>query len=268
MQIHHNGRRPGINSKPITTSLNPLAELDDIANEPRVLVRPDFVRRCAGTNSARDGIMLSQILYWSLLGKDGLQRGRARKKLRAEDESEHFVPAYAPAEWAAQTGLSPNQAKQALRALRDQRLIETGGRGKTAIRLSDTLREQLGDDAPVWKQGVMTYARVVRGTSTPIQALVLSQACWWHDLDRTSKPPQCRLRVHRDGRWRWASRYQEIAAQTGISSRQARHAVERLAAQGVIESAVFRFAGSPTVHIAINPEAVRILAGLSENLTG
>ena len=84
-----------------------------------------------------------------------------------------------------------------------------------------------------------------------IAGLLLSQIVYWN---LPSKNGSSKLRVQRQGHWWLAKKYKDWYDECRISERQARQAVTLLEEKGLITTAVFRFAGSPTVHIRVNPE--------------
>lgn len=85
-----------------------------------------------------------------------------------------------------------------------------------------------------------------------IAGLMLAQIDYWHSLDRNGRT---RLRVRKDGHLWLAKARHEWWDEIRISPKQADRAIEVLVGLGLIEKKVFRFAGSPTVHIRILPDA-------------
>lgn len=84
-----------------------------------------------------------------------------------------------------------------------------------------------------------------------IAGLLLSQIIYWH---LPSKNGGSKLRVRRDG-YSWiAKKYDDWYDEVRISGKQARRAIDILEQQGLIETAVFQFAGAPTTHVRIVPE--------------
>lgn len=82
-----------------------------------------------------------------------------------------------------------------------------------------------------------------------ITGIMLSQIIYWNLPDKAG---QTRLRVNRDGRLWLAKSYKDWWAEIRLSEKQARRAIARLKELGLIATSVWKFAGVPTTHIAVN----------------
>ena len=85
-----------------------------------------------------------------------------------------------------------------------------------------------------------------------VAGIVLSQIVHWH---LPSRDGRTRLRVKRDGHLWLAKGRADWWAECRVSPKQADRALALLAEQGLIEVRLFRFAGAPTKHVRIVPEA-------------
>lgn len=104
-------------------------------------------------------------------------------------------------------------------------------------------------------------------TGDLMAGLVLAQIDYWHSLGRNGKP---RLRIKRDGHLWLAKARHEWWDEIRVSPKQADRALDILVKLGFIEKHIWRFAGSPTVHVRIIPEAFmaaynQMLVTASEN---
>jgi len=85
-----------------------------------------------------------------------------------------------------------------------------------------------------------------------IAGLLLSQIIYWH---LPSKKGASKLRVNRNGQLWLAKRHDDWYDEIRISAAQARRGLDILKEKGIIETARFRFDGSPTTHIRICQDA-------------
>lgn len=91
--------------------------------------------------------------------------------------------------------------------------------------------------------------------------IVLSQIVYWH---LPSRDGRTRLRVKRDGHLWLAKGRADWWAECRVSPKQADRALAVLEQRGSIEVRLVRFAGAPTKHVRIVPEA--FLRGWSDHL--
>jgi hypothetical protein len=91
------------------------------------------------------------------------------------------------------------------------------------------------------------YTELLRGDISA--ALMLSQIVYWYLPSK--KTGKSKLRVFRGGRWWLAKRHQEWSDECGFSRMQARRCIEVLKEAHLIECHLFKFAGTPTVHLRL-----------------
>lgn len=84
-----------------------------------------------------------------------------------------------------------------------------------------------------------------------IAGLMLSQIVFYY---LPSKKGESKLRVEKEGHLWIAKRHSEWHEEIRITEWQAPRALDILAERGLITKKVFRFGGSPTVHIRLNPD--------------
>jgi hypothetical protein len=94
-----------------------------------------------------------------------------------------------------------------------------------------------------------------------VAGIMLSQIVYWH---LPSRDGRTRLRVKRDGHLWLAKGRADWWAECRVSPKQADRALALLAEQGLVEVRLFRFAGAPTKHVRIVPEA--FLRGWADHL--
>jgi len=81
-----------------------------------------------------------------------------------------------------------------------------------------------------------------------VAGLMLSQIVFWHLPDKAGKT---KLRVVRDGKAWIAKAHNQWYEEVRITEGQAKRAVGILKGKGIIETAVYRFNGTPMVHLRI-----------------
>ena len=79
-------------------------------------------------------------------------------------------------------------------------------------------------------------------------ALMLSQIVYWYRPSKDGKP---KLRVLHDGMWWIAKSYVDWRGEVGLTLEQARHCVRYLVGRKIIETKIFKFDGSPTMHLRL-----------------
>jgi hypothetical protein len=94
-----------------------------------------------------------------------------------------------------------------------------------------------------------------------VAGIVLSQIVYWH---LPSRDGRTRLRVKRDGHLWLAKGRADWWGECRVSPKQADRALALLAERGLVEVRLFRFAGAPTKHVRIVPDA--FLRGWSDHL--
>lgn len=94
-----------------------------------------------------------------------------------------------------------------------------------------------------------------------VAGIVLSQIVYWH---LPSRDGRTRLRVKRDGHLWLAKGRADWWDECRVSPKQADRALALLAERGLVEVRLFRFAGAPTKHVRIVPEA--FLRGWADHL--
>ncbi len=85
-----------------------------------------------------------------------------------------------------------------------------------------------------------------------VAGIVLSQIIYWH---LPSRDGRTRLRVKRDGHLWLAKGRADWWDECRVSPKQADRALALLAERGLVEVRLFRFAGAPTKHVRIVPDA-------------
>jgi hypothetical protein len=91
------------------------------------------------------------------------------------------------------------------------------------------------------------YIELLRGDISA--ALMLSQIVYWYLPSK--KTGKSKLRVFRGGRWWLAKSHQDWSDECGFSRMQARRCIEVLKEAHLIECHLFKFAGTPTVHLRL-----------------
>ncbi len=91
------------------------------------------------------------------------------------------------------------------------------------------------------------YIELLRGDISA--ALMLSQIVYWYLPSK--KTGKSKLRVFRGGRWWLAKSHQDWSDECGFSRMQARRCIKVLKEAHLIECHIFRFAGSPTMHLRL-----------------
>jgi len=95
---------------------------------------------------------------------------------------------------------------------------------------------------------------------TVSEMLVLGQLIYWFSLGKTGN---LRAQVKRY-RYFWVAKtYEELAAETGLSERQVRHAVSKLVRRSVLAKFVGLFGGRPSNYLRINTAIMREYLGPS-----
>lgn len=216
----------------IMETRNP-AKLLAFDDDPRVFCLSDLTQRL-GPN---EGLVMSQLVYW-FREPEGDQRPRAR----ARRDDGRWLEKSGKA-LSAETGLTLRKTQRAVKSLRDQGLIE---QHSSLIRPTAAFCR-----TEIRNTGVLVYAPTVRMTGDAAAAIVLSQVCYWSDNDHQGR---CRLRVCKHGRYWVAKTYEDLAAETGLTDRRARSAVDRLAGQGLIVRDHFIFGGVRTMHLRLDPD--------------
>jgi hypothetical protein len=89
-------------------------------------------------------------------------------------------------------------------------------------------------------------------TGDLIAGLMLSQIVYWHLPSKHNG--KSKLRIVRDGKMWLAKRREDWWDEIRISPAQADRALKILEECGLVETALFRFGGSPTKHIHLNTE--------------
>ena len=84
-----------------------------------------------------------------------------------------------------------------------------------------------------------------------VTGVLLSQIIYWHLPDEEGNS---KLTVFKNGHWWIAKSRSEWWDECRISVKQADRGITKLAYIGVIEKETFKYKGSPTTHIRINPE--------------
>lgn len=84
-----------------------------------------------------------------------------------------------------------------------------------------------------------------------VAGLLLSQLVYWHLPNKHGKG---KLRITKGGQLWLAKRHQDWYEEVRITVGQAKRAIGILVTKGIIETDVFRFNGSPTVHLRILPD--------------
>jgi hypothetical protein len=118
--------------------------------------------------------------------------------------------------------------------------------GNSAQRLEEFLQQQEIDNDRVDFR--LIYADMADDL---VAGILLSQIVYWH---LPGKNGQSRLRVVREGATWLAKAYGDWFDECRISEKQARRAMAVLEQRGIVETALFKFAGAPTTHIRIVPE--------------
>lgn len=90
-------------------------------------------------------------------------------------------------------------------------------------------------------------------TEDVIAGLLLSQIIYWH---LPSKKGKSKLRVNKNNSYWLAKGRNDWWEECRITARQFDRAIDIIAEKGIIEKNVFRFNGSPTVHIKLIPEVL------------
>lgn len=86
-----------------------------------------------------------------------------------------------------------------------------------------------------------------------VAGVLLSQVAYWFGWDRKGRD---RLTVERDGH-RWlAKSYAAWWEECRVTEDQARRAMKAMADRGLIETRVWKFNGTPTIHVRLLPDAV------------
>ena len=154
----------------------------------------------------------------------------------------------------SETGLSDSQVKRGLAKLRDQGLIERLGHFEY-LRPTRTFPQ---DSDRI----VKVYAGVVRMAGNAARGLVLSQMNYWFSPGRDQRT---RVRNRRDGQFWLVKRYEELAAETGLTRSQAVSAVKYLRDRGLIHTSVHRFAGLSSLFLRF--DEIRFRAAWEEQDT-
>lgn len=92
----------------------------------------------------------------------------------------------------------------------------------------------------------------------PAAGTLLSQIVYWFKPGASGK---VKLRIRREGCMWLAKRRQDWASECGLSPRQYDTAVSKLIAEGVVTKRIWRFHGSPTVHLHLNEAKLNHLLG-------
>lgn len=105
----------------------------------------------------------------------------------------------------------------------------------------------------------------VQVTGDLASACLLSQIVYWHRPDKNGKT---RLRVFRDGKLWAADRVSKWTVACQISEGQYKRAVKNLTQLGLVEHAIYKFAGITVPHFALNHQAfAEALAGVFDEVT-
>jgi hypothetical protein len=100
-------------------------------------------------------------------------------------------------------------------------------------------------------------------TGDLISGLLLSQIVYWHSPDERGR---IRLRVQHEGQYWLAKARHEWWDELRLSPKQVDRALSILEKAGIIEKRLFKFDGSPTVHVRIIPES--FLAAWHKTVSG
>lgn len=84
-----------------------------------------------------------------------------------------------------------------------------------------------------------------------VAGLLLSQIVYWHLPKRNGEP---KLTVKRDDKMWLAKGHADWYEECRITARQAKRALDILADKGLVETALYKFAGAPMTHIRLVPE--------------
>jgi hypothetical protein len=263
-----------LNSQTRPCGLSPLASLY-LDSEARVAVRPAIV---VGVGSGREALLLAQIIYWiEPAKKDGVwQNHRGAKEM---DGCCWVIKSHA--DFARETGLSPDQVKRGLRTLRREGFIEvrrfaSRRRRTSCSRISITVQTiaafpgaiklagEFGSAHEGYPQSpatyggllrapqdprVLVYARTVRMTANANAAIVLARILFWYGDGRNGST---RLRTRRWGKWCLVKTYTELAEETGLKSCQVRSAIGRLCRLSLIRTEIHLFAGGRALWIFLD----------------
>jgi DNA-binding MarR family transcriptional regulator len=219
-------------------SLSPLRHYH-MDQEPWVSVSPELVHTAGDANA---GLLLADIVRFlpaddeDVLEKPGFRIRRDGRMWLVKPQ----------AALVSETGLTDDQVKRGLAKLRDNGLIERLGH----MTLLRPTRELSTNSDSV----VKVYAGIVRLSGNAARGLVLSQMNFWF-----SPGEDQRVRVtQRRGEHRWlAKRYEELAAETGLTRNQAVSAVNNLRSRGLIHTSVHLFSGLSSLHLRFDEEEVR-----------
>ena len=104
------------------------------------------------------------------------------------------------------------------------------------------------------RRGTFVAAEIVKITGgNGNAAIILSQILYWN---APTAKRECKIATYRHGKYWLAKRYEDWEEETGINEYTARNGVKRLKSQGLIETKVMKWAGNPTVHIALCRDAL------------
>jgi len=95
-------------------------------------------------------------------------------------------------------------------------------------------------------RGVFVHSHYMVALKDAPTAILCSQIHYWYSPSKTGKS---KLRVPKKGRIWIAKSGLEWSDETGLTHAQVKRGLEVLTRNGVIEKAVFRFNGAPTVHV-------------------
>ncbi len=216
-----------------------------LPDDPRVFCMKDLVRL---TGRASEAILLSQLFYWFSPPQNHLGDNETRCRARVMVDDVCWLD-QTHGQLATETGLSPTAVKRAIAVLKSSGHIDTKPR---ADRRSTLLRPSASFGwTELQSDGIKVYGTTVKMVPRPETAIILSQLCYWSGTDSQGR---CRLRVHRNGEYWIAKTDDELAGETGLTSRQVRSSIDWLVRNQLVVKEVFRFGGRPTKHLLINAE--------------
>jgi DNA-binding transcriptional ArsR family regulator len=230
----------------LPSGLSPLKSLY-LGAEPKVFVQSEIVRHLG---DAREGLALSQVLYWFEDNPRMLERGIHEPRARYVDDQKYWWLT-THRQISLQTGLTISQVNRSLDRLRECGYIVT--KSNYFLKLRQTqIRPDFGmAEFNVSHHGVTVYAAMVRMTQSANAALVLAQVVYWFE---DGKNGYTRLRVYKNGKWWLAKSHDEFAGETGLTSRQVRAALDKLRNLGLVSTEVRVFKGVRTLHIDLRKE--------------
>jgi hypothetical protein len=225
--------------RPQAWSLSPLRHYH-MEQQPWVAVPPELVQAAGDPNA---GLLLADIVRFLPSFDD--ENVRERPGIRARFNDKLWLMK-SQAALVSETGLTDSQVRLGIKKLQDQDLIERLGRLEYIRPTHDFILSR--------NRKIRAYAGVVRLAGNAARGLILSQMNYWFSPGRNQR---ARVTQHRAGHLWVAKRYEEWAAETGLTRNQVVSAVKGLSSRGLIHSSVHRFAGLTSLFLRFDEEAFR-----------